>query len=802
MKTKVITKIKRMINILYNTYGYYSYYHSKIDLHLVYLVSHSGSDFTGNILRIAQELSTNKYGNYKLVIQAQRKNKLRFKNLLSKYNIHAEIVTKKYRQIYLMEKAGYIFTDSVLRYGYVKKRGQIVINTWHGTPFKHMGKKIEAELHTIGNTQRALFMADYVLFPNKYMQDIFLQDYMLSNLWQGKSLLGGYPRNSVFFDSERRKLVKRELHLENKKVYAYLPTHRGNVYQKKNLEQKKSLLDYFYELDEELSDNQVLLVKLHLYNNQKIDYSLYKHIQAWPSDYETYDVLNIADCLITDYSSVFFDYANTKRKIILFVYDKEEYFTDRGVYFNLDILPFPKVYNVNELINELNTPKQYDDTIFLKTYCSYDNKDASQLLCEQIFLGKKVIKVDASPNNGKSNIIFYIGALTKNGITSAGINILKTIDTSRYNYIILFAKNIVKYADYVKQIPEGFNYYAIDGVIQYTLIEKIVYKIIKKSIKKNTFVNLPMEVHSMFKREYLKYFFNIPISYFIDFCGYDKNISLIFNESLAKKSIFVHNDMKAEAKEKNNTSISYLKYIYNSYDKVVGVSNTCTRIAAEIANNGNYEKKFLTVHNCFDYKNCLKKSKEKIKFDENTICTTDNPLGITGVLSSSGYKFITIGRFSKEKNHKQLIDAFDLFWQLHKDAQLIIIGGHGILYEQTLDYRKRVSCCSNITIIKSISNPIPILSKCHLFVLSSQYEGLPVVFFEANCVGVPILSTDIDGAREFMKNTEGGLLVKNSVEGLYNGMKTFAKGQIKHFPLDMKKYNKKCIDEFSKILER
>ena len=69
--------------------------------------------------------------------------------------------------------------------------------------------------------------------------------------------------------------------------------------------------------------------------------------------YEYYEILNTADILITDYSSVFYDFANSGRKIILYTYDKEEYFRDRGVYVSLDDFPFPQAENVDGLMELL-----------------------------------------------------------------------------------------------------------------------------------------------------------------------------------------------------------------------------------------------------------------------------------------------------------------------------------------------------------------------------------------------------------------------------------------------------------------
>ena len=96
---------------------------------------------------------------------------------------------------------------------------------------------------------------------------------------------------------------------------------------------------------------------------------------------------------------------------------------------------------------------------------------------------------------------------------------------------------------------------------------------------------------------------------------------------------------------------------------------------------------------------------------------------------------------------------------------------------------------------------MPILNKCDLFILSSSNEGLPVVFFEADCLNKPILSTDIDGPHEFLTEYKGGLLVEESTEALYQGMLAFDKGVIRTLKIDMRKYNEKCIKEFEQLFE-
>ncbi|MFR4022006.1 MAG: CDP-glycerol glycerophosphotransferase family protein [[Eubacterium] siraeum] len=76
--------------------------------------------------------------------------------------------------------------------------------------------------------------------------------------------------------------------------------------------------------------------------------------------------------LVTDYSSVFFDYACTRKKVVLFPYDKDEYLCDRGMYMDMDDLPFPQVFDLDALVDELRSEKNYDAEEFVKTYCTWD----------------------------------------------------------------------------------------------------------------------------------------------------------------------------------------------------------------------------------------------------------------------------------------------------------------------------------------------------------------------------------------------------------------------------------------------
>lgn len=107
----------------------------------------------------------------------------------------------------------------------------------------------------------------------------------------------------------------------------------------------------------------------------------------------------------------------------------------------------------------------------------------------------------------------------------------------------------------------------------------------------------------------------------------------------------------------------------------------------------------------------------------------------------------------------------------------------------------------HVIIIKSISNPYPILSKCDTFVLSSYYEGLPMTIMEALILSKKVISTSIPGPKEFLE--EGyGYLVDNSEDGILNGMNDDKDNKLTNLKkFDAEEFNEKALKEFEELLK-
>ena len=790
-----LKKLKKLNREYINKSRYIIYYRKmKIKPKSIVLESIHGKTINGNIYYILKELNDNKkYNSYKkYLIVAKPKFKEIKKFLKLKKVKKVKLIKRNSKKYYkLLASAKYLINQTTFDKFFIKKEGQVYLNTWHGTPIKCLGRQSNSDFHRMGNVQKNFYISDYLLYPSEFAMKRMIKDYMLENILDGKILLTGYPRNVAFFDDESKKEIRRKLNLEKMQVIAYMPTYRDNKSKHAEIETTISLLR---KIDKKLTKKQIMYVNLHPYINNAIDYSIFKHIKKFPFEYETYEFLNICDILVTDYSSVMFDYATTRNKIILYAYDESEYLEKRGCYFSLNEFPFPKTSTVSELINEINNKKVNDYSEFINKFCKYDNKNVVKDLCELVILNKKNnIEIRKIEKNNKKNILIYGGNLAKNGITTALMSIFRNIDRTKYN-IYLSYTNIRNNYNILKQLPDEINYIPIEQLINLTLFEKVLYKIYlkrdcSKIIKKIIFKSMKNEINRIYG--------NIKFDTVIQFNGYDSDIITLFSLFKCKRIIYVHNEMTKECEIRKNSKRHILEYAYNNFDKVAVVTEDMLSSTRTFIHS---DKSLFVAHNLIDYKNIIKRSKEEIKFDSDTISSVDiNKL--KKILNNNKYiKFINVGRFSIQKGHERLLNAFNRVWEKNKKCFLVIIGGSGKLYKSTVEKANSLPSRKNIIIINSISNPFPIVKKCDCFVLSSLYEAFGLCFVEADILGLQTFNTDIDGPKLFVKK-HGGNIVEDSEDGIYNGMQMYLNKQLKTMKVDYEKYNQQAIEEFYNLID-
>lgn len=789
-------KIINKLIYLWHRQSYVKYWKkSCVKDNYIFLESQQGKNLNGNIFYIAKELNSSLYDNYEIYLSYSKERKEDFVNLLNNYGLKKiQLVELGSKQYYIkLSAAKYIFNDTSFLTFFIKKPEQIYVNTWHGTPLKTLGKDVKNDRFKIGNIQKNFLTADYILAPNDYTQQKLTESYMLNEIYDGKFLKCGYPRNSVFFDNDRRNKIREQLEFGNKQIIAYMPTWRGIVGQVHN--EIDFMEDLLKSIDKNLNDYQVVYVNLHPFMTSYIDFSQYQHIKMFPKQFETYDFLNVADCLITDYSSVFFDFANTKRKIILYVPDEKEYAHERGLYLDLQELPFVKTYNVEQLINEINNSDCYSYESFMKTYCQLESYMTTRQLCQHVlFQNNSIVEVKAQ-KNGKKNVLIFAGRMVNNGITTSLINLLNYMDSEKYNIIIsMTAHNAKEGESFIHTLPNYVSYYPHSGKMvvsffQFIYLGLYYFRLIPR-YKSNKIMN------HILQYEKQRLYNGMHVDHVIDFRGYVFLNIWLFCQFQCKKTIFVHSDMIQEMKNKNNQHPWTLEYAYQHYDNVAVVSEGIKDSTIAISHKSD---NIVVCENIIDYKTIENKGKQEMTFDDHSEINVDKQLFIQK-MNNSCFTFVNVGRFSKEKGHFRLLEAFKQVHQQFPDTQLLIIGGYGKLYSSLMKKINKYGLNECVFLVKNLSNPLPLVKQCDGFVLSSFYEGFGLVLAEANILNIPIISTDIVGARGFMKKYKG-CIYPNNTDGIYQGMLDLYHRKVEIIDVDYQQYNQEAIEQFYSLID-
>jgi len=809
-RQRVIGKLRSWKNKLKNgilkRLRYANYLSKPLQENAILLEAQQGKSMDGNVYALLCELAKGtEYQDYRLYLTCLKDNRKRFERQLKTLGMTKVTLLVRNSVSYykVLATAKYLITDTSFVFNFVKREGQVYLNTWHGTPLKTLGKSVKGEAHTIGNVQKNLLAADYLLFPNEFTMKHMIEDHMLQNIGTGEIWLTGYPRNEVFFRKEEREQLRRTYGLEGKKVYAFLPTWRGTVGSVSKAPQVKQLTGYLTELDTGLSDNEVLYVKLHAFNGAEMDFTKFSHIRPFPEECETYVFLNATDVLITDYSSVFFDYAITGRKIILFTYDEEEYEAERGFYFPLSELPFPQAKKVDELLRFMKEEKNYDDSEFIKTFCSYERPDAAKAVCRKLLLGSgEGIKTCSLPNNGKRNVVIFGGALYNNGITTSLFNLLSQVDKEKNNYILLFkTEDVKKHPEVLGNLPAEVNYLGFSNGLTLNFMDFVRYKVwTKKGLVPYSVIEEISD--KIAKWDSRRLFAGCKVDKLIHFSGYSNDLTTTFRGVSCNRTIYVHNDMEKEVRERRLVRAEVLARAYQEYDSVAVVTEDikgcAERIAKKLPLRAEKTAEISVAKNIINYRRVLELSEQEFSTDIRTKMNVSAER-LREILAGDSVKFVNIGRFSAEKGHVRLLDAFEKIHKENPDTYLIIIGGRGELYEETLRKAQGLDSYDHIVIILYLPNPYTVLKQCDYFIFSSFYEGFGLVLAEADILGVCCVSTDIPGPRLFMKKY-GGTLVEDSEQGVYDGMKLCLDGKVTNtLSVDYEEYNKEAVAEFERI---
>lgn len=355
----------------------------------------------------------------------------------------------------------------------------------------------------------------------------------------------------------------------------------------------------------------------------------------------------------------------------------------------------------------------------------------------------------------KKKIIFSMYNLDIGGIESALINILKNFDYDKYEVTLFLEKKEGIFLDDIPDCVKIINYDICDS-------KNIIYRKIRNRLK------LIFHAITKFKK------YDCGICYASHRRVGCKLISLISKKSI----LWVHGNYFYDSETFNK----FLKdFNIKKYSNIVFVSKSLQDKFKKYYKNN--DKKLYCFNNMIDYARMIKLSNEK-NIDKNKLT------------------LLNVGRHTEEeKNLSMLFEVIKKIVDNGYDFELLLIGdGKDHNYYKELVNKLKIS--RYVKFLGKQKNPFVYYKIADALLLTSKYEGNPVVFLESKVFNVPIITTDVSDAKEDI-DKKYGLVSKNNFDSYYETLKYYLDNGFKiKEKFDANEYNKKILSQIYELIDK
>jgi CDP-glycerol glycerophosphotransferase len=709
--------------------------------------------------------------------------------------------------------SGYLVNNATFPPEFSKRPEQVYLNTWHGTPLKRMGYDIEDGVLATANTIRNFLSADYLLAANSFMtEQMYGTAYKLNGIFRGTVIEEGYPRiDRQFMDAAGRSAVRDRieaagLELGGRQIILYAPTWKGTSFSAPE-DDAEELIRRVGELESQIdTERYVVLLKTH-----QIVHQLTAHRPAFrgkvvPNEIPTNALLGATDVLVTDYSSIFFDFLPTKRPILFLTPDIDDYAGYRGLYLEPGEWPGPVSRTVEELAAEiaaLSGTWQPDERYraAVERFASHEDGGVARRVVDIVFRKQTNGYRMRELGDNRKSMLLYLGGMRPNGITSSVLNMLDHIDHERFDVSAFFAnpRNPLAVAKQrevnpaVRQIPRvgGMN-----GSKLWHLARHLDFRRGRMDRR-----GTDRHQKALWDDEWARCFGASRFDYVVDFSGYGPFwAALLLHSPEAKRSIWLHNDMVADAhrltdgKPRMLRSLSAVAALYPEFDRLVSVSPALAEINADSFSPTIARDKFVAALNLVNATRIRKDAAAEMPdavLDEET---GEVPVWLEHLLDEATTAFVSVGRLSPEKNQARLLRAFADVHATEPGARLLLVGD-GPLYDDLARLIRKLGLSEVAFLAGHQSNPAAIIALADCFVLSSDYEGQPMVILEALVLDLPVVTVSFGSVRDALPEGSG-LIVPSTDQGLADGLRAFLRGEVSITPFDDEAYNDAVVEQF------
>lgn len=679
-------------------YAHY-YENMKLKKYTILYECREGKSMTGNAYAIynymCSEKMYNRFNHIWVVDCEEKKIKLEKENKCNKTSF---VVIHSREYLKALASSKYLINNSTFPSYFQSKKGQIYINTWHGTPLKYMGKDIIDEPLSTKNITRNFVHTDYLVMPNRYTIDIFKKAYYIDGIYEGKIIEEGYPRIDLTINTNRdkmkNKLISMGLNITlEKELILYAPTWKGSDLNRPNNDLDRIIED-INSIKSNIDQNRYdVVIKVHPF--------LFKYVKkidemkavCIDDEIDTNMLLGAVDILITDYSSIFFDYLVTRKPILFYMWDKSVYEGSRGLYIEDKELPGPIVHTVEAVSGVINKIEDirlsyreiYNDAI--NKFCKKDDGKATKRVVDAIFNIEKDYNI-YSLKDEKQSMLIYLGGMKNNGITSSAINLLNNIDYSKYNVSILVSSSSDKeIVSNIEKINANAKKFIRIGRMNFKFNEAYRERYVMTKGKKGKIGNT-VYPRQLFKREFERLFGKTKFDFIIDFSGYSMFWDNIILQGKAKKKIiYMHNDLLADSeriingKKVHELNLKGVFSILDEFDSFASVSPACREINKKNLAQYADVNKFKYILNSINTERILYGSTQpmnRLESEEYLICNKSNQnvnemtIKLASVMDRQYINIVSLGNMNNINVHLPFLKKME--GMEDKKVRLYIIG--------------------------------------------------------------------------------------------------------------------------------
>ena len=349
----------------------------------------------------------------------------------------------------------------------------------------------------------------------------------------------------------------------------------------------------------------------------------------------------------------------------------------------------------------------------------------------------------------KKKILIRIGSLRHGGAEKVLVTFLKNLPKDKYEIDLLL--NLYS-GKYLAEVPDWIN---------------VLYLNKGEMITTNRIQDIPKKAYRVLYQKLLKKFPKILYSTILKNKKYDVEFAAIhgFRDEIlnspiksSKKIVWIHNDLR-KTQFHNYTDEEIRKFF--GFDTIMVISEHIQKDFENLAQTEDEKSRIVRIYNPLDTEEILSKSEVGSRKSEVSLSFGE---GLRERL------FVSVGTVFPQKGFDRLLKVHQKLLNEGFKHRIQIIGD-GYDFENIKNLKTELGVNETAEMLGFTDNPYPYVKAADFYILSSRYEGFPTVLFEAITLKKNIIATDVSGVKEMLEDGKLGLIIENSEEGIYEGMK-------------------------------